>query len=217
MTNIFQRPEKVERRDRLWEIGIATLEKEGWQVERIAGAGKSSMRRLRKGGATKVATIRTTQDCWFAFPRTKGDKGWLTLDDTDTVVVVSVDSREAPKFALVHMFDQTEVRARFDRAYAQRLNAGRSITIGRGVWISLYEKDDGSPTLAGAGLGKDFPPIAKVPLENRELSASQPVGPGAQTPQGDGEVQPLTISQAKRGLALTFGVDPSRIKITVEA
>jgi hypothetical protein len=30
-------------------------------------------------------------------------------------------------------------------------------------------------------------------------------------------VWPLTINEPKQGLALTFGVDPSHIKITVEA
>jgi hypothetical protein len=214
MTNIYGTPDKVERRDRLWEIGLQTLEEQGWRVERVSGSGKSSMRRLRKSALVKLATIRTTQDRWFAFPRTKGDTGWLTLDEVDTVVVVSVDSRETPKFAHVHMFDQSEVKTRFDRAYAARMKAGRSIPVGRGVWVSLYEQDDGSPNLAGAGIGTVSPPIAMVALKkgDHEL-APQPV---AQPRAGD-SVRPLTMNEAKQGLALTFGVDPSQIKITIEA
>lgn len=213
MANINKTPKKAERRDRLWEIGLKTLEDKGWVVERVPGSGKSSMRRILKDGVAKIATIRTTQDLWFAFPRTKGDKGWLTLDDADVVIVVSVDNKDAPKFACVHMFDQAEIKGRFDRAYRARKNANRSIPVGRGVWISLYDKEDGSPALVGAGAGNVFPPIAKVPLEK---GASSPPLSIAESRSG-GNVQPLTINEAKQGLALTFGVDPSQIKITVEA
>lgn len=215
MTNVNGTPEKVELRERLWEIGVETLRAQGWEVERVAGSGKSSMRRITKGRLSKIATIRTTQDRWFAFPRTKDDKGWLTLDDSDCVVVVSVNEKEDPKFAWVHMFDQADIKKRLDRAYKVRQSANRQIPIGRGVWISLYRKDDGSPQLAGAGAGNDFPRIAEVPLQRGE---SQAVAVSAEPPRDSGgSVRPLSINEAKQGLALTFGVDASRIKITVEA
>jgi hypothetical protein len=155
------------------------------------------------------------QDRWVAFPRTKDDKGWLTLDDAEVLVVASVDEKESPKFAWVHVFDQANFRKRLDRAYAVRMKAKRRIPVGRGVWISLYREDDGSPQLAGAGAGNDTPPIAKVPLQKSEPWAA-PVS--AELPRNSGgSVRPLSINEAKQGLALAFGVDPSRIKITVEA
>lgn len=214
MTNIYGNPEKKERRKRLWEIGIQALEGQGWRVDRVSGSGKSSMRRLRKHGLVKVASIRTTQDCWYAFPRTGDDKGWLTLDDVDTVVIISVDDKAAPKLARVHIFDQREVKARLDRAYAVRAKAGRSFSVGRGHWVSLYESDDGSPTFAGAGIGNDFPPVAEVALAQ---DANDPGTPASGKPLDRERVQPLTMGEAKQDLALTFGVDPSQIKTTIEA
>jgi hypothetical protein len=215
MTNVFATPEKIERRDRLKEIAYETLAARGYVVERIGGAGKSSMRRLRKDGQQIVATIRTTQDRWFAFPRTSDDKGWLTLDNADVVVVVSVDDKENPKFALVHMFDQADIKSRMDRAYKARMDANRSIPVGRGVWVSLYDDENGSPSFAGAGAGKASPPIAKVPLKKGELGAVPDAPDAPNSPQSG--LQPLTINEAKQRLAITFGVDPSHIKITVEA
>lgn len=216
MTNVFATPQKVERRDRLKEIAYETLAAQGYVIERVAGAGKSSMRRLLKGGKQTIATIRTTQDRWFAFPRTSDDKGWLTLDDADVVVVVSVDDKENPQFALVHMFDQADIKSRMDRAYQARMNAKRSIPVGRGVWVSLYDDDNGSPSFAGAGAGKASPPIARVPLKKGELGPVVPDAPDAPISPRSG-LQPLTINEAKQRLAITFGVDPSHIKITVEA
>jgi hypothetical protein len=215
MTNVSATTEKSELRDRLWEIGLETLRSKGFDIERVSGSGKSSMRRITKNGVSKIATIRTTQDRWFAFPRTKDDKGWLTLDDSDCVVVVSVNEKEAPKFAWVHMFDQADIKKRLNRAYEVRRKAKRHIPVGRGVWISLYRKDDGSPQLAGAGAGNDSPRIAEVLLQTGEPQAA-PISAEALRDSG-GSVRPLSINEAKQGLALTFGVDPSHIKITVEA
>ena len=62
----------------------------------------------------------------------------------------------------------------------------------------------------GAGAGLDNPPIARVALAAGEIKASESLGDGE-------ENKPLTIAGAKRGLALSFGVDASSIKITIEA
>jgi hypothetical protein len=213
MTNVFATPEKGERRDRLFEIGIEALKAQGWAVDRVPGLGKSSVRRIKKDSEEKLVAIRTTQDRWIAFPRTGDDSGWLTLDDVDAVVAVSVDDKEQPKFALVHLFEQTDIKTRFDRAYAARLAAGRSIPIGRGVWLSLYDRESVDvATLVGAGAGLASPPIARAPLKREEFGIESIASPTLTTDEA-----PLTIAEAKRRLARTFGVDPSSIKITVEA
>ena len=73
----------------------------------------------------------------------------------------------------------------------------------------------------GAGAGLKFPPIATGALRS-DTGTSIDVS----TPNGDGEISqitkdaveaPLSIAEAKRRLAETFGVDPASIKITVEA
>lgn len=210
MTNIYTTPEKLPTRDRLLQIGYQTMEEEGWSLERVPGIGKSSVRRLVRGAESKLVSFKTTQDQWLAFSRTADDRAWSTLQDVDAVVVISVDDCGNPRNANVHFVDKNDLLARFDRAYAARKAAGHTIPVGRGVWISLYDAEKSSPVnLIGAGAGIAFPPIAKVPLAGPREDVKSSVA--AVTEEG-----PLTIPEAKRRLALTFGVDPSAIKISVE-
>ena len=213
MTNVYGRPEKVELRRKLFGIGVHALEKDGWKIERVQGSGKSSMRRITRGVESKLVAIRTTQDTSIAFPRDKTDRKWVTLSDVDAVVAVSVDDAEEPRFAQVHVLDGKEMRDRFDRTYRARMAAGYMIPLGRGVWVSLYQQEaQDPPSRVGAGAGLDHPPIYRVSL----LDGPGPEGgeeAAAPTPS-DG---PLTIGEAKRRLALTFGVAPQSVKITIEA
>ncbi len=214
MTNIFKTPEKVDTGNRLFKIGLETLRQQGWKVERIPGLGKSSVRLITKGAKSRKVSIRTSQDTWIAFPRTKKDDRWVTLSDVDVVLAVSVDDKDDPKFVQVHMIEADEMRQRFDRAYAARIAAGRSIQLGRGVWVSLYRRETADPVdNVGAGAGLDHPPIVRVPLEPAETDSDARF----ETKGGDNQEKPLTIAEAKRRLAMTLGVDPSSIKITVEA
>lgn len=215
MTNVYGSEEKVARKTQLFEAGVEALEKQGYKVERVPGAGKSSLRKITKGNKSKLVSIRTTQDTWIAFPRDKTNSRWVTLSEVDAVVAVSVDDPHDPKFANVHMIDGNEMRFRFDSAYAARLKAGHTIPVGRGVWVSLYiPESHAHPAHVGAGAGLKYPPIATVPLEPGALASSDE--DGAEEVVHDNDA-PLTIAEAKRRLAITFGVDPSSIKITVEA
>jgi hypothetical protein len=216
MTNVYRTPEKVTMKAQLFRIALEVLQKNGWKVEREPRSGKSSVRRITKGNESLLISIRTTQDTWIAFPRMPADKSWRTLDNVDAVVPVSVDDRENPKFAKVHLIDGDEVRARFNRAYKARKAAGHSIPVGRGIWVSLYDQEATDPVnRIGAGMGLEFPPIAVVPLSSEQIAAV-----GADDDEdvaSPGEEAPLSISEAKRRLALSLGVDPANIKITVEA
>ena len=200
-------------RDRLSEIAIETLEKKGWKHEK-AGR-KSSVWRITKDGKDQQVSIRTSQNTWIAFPRNKDDDGWETLSQVNWVLAVSVDDRDWPKFANVHMIPADELRERFDRAYAAR-NAlaarnpdRKEVALDRGMWLSLYHQESDDPvTHVGAGAGLKYPPIAQVPLE--PTTETKTVSAGT-------DDSPLTIVEAKRRLAKYFGVDPACIKITVEA
>lgn len=141
-----------------------------------------------------------------AFPRTKDDARWATLSDVDVVVVASVDPDDQ-EFALIHMIDADELRDRFDRAYAARLNADHAIPLGRGVWVALYENEAAEPvSLVGAGAGLANEPIARVRLPWGGAPAASP--PVAGTTQRAGASNTdggtLTIAEAKSRLARTL-------------
>ncbi len=217
MTNVTMTPEKKRIRRALISAAVSTLENQGWTVTGVKGGGrKGRVRRITKGGKSLQAVIRTTQDTWIAFPRTKDDSKWVTLSDADVVVASSVDDPANPQFALVHILPAEEMRDRFDRAYAARLAAGHTIPVGRGVWVALYEEEGTSPIQrVGAGAGIAHPAVGRVSLNAPAPSAA--AAPAAQISADDQDFEPLTIAQAKTRLARTLGVDPSSIRITVEA
>lgn len=225
MANVTKTPEKKRIRMALVDAALSTLEKEGWKVARVRGGGKGRVRRISRGTKNLLAAIRTSQDEYIAFPRTDDDSAWATLSEVDVVVAAAVDDARNPKFAQVHMFDAGDLRQRFDRAYAARRAAGHTIPLGRGVWVSLYHDEATDPVgRVGAGIGLASPPIARIPLN--AVAAPRTHAPGAPPAQpptwssgasDDSDDEPLTIAQAKTRLARTLGVDPSSIKITVEA
>lgn len=209
MTNVSATPEKVELRRRLFGLGEKALEQDGWRLERIPGSGKASVRRIIRNGESRVVSIRTTQDTWIAFPRSADGGGWVTLDDVDTVIAVTVDDREAPKWAAAYMVSAEEMRQRFDRAYQARKDAGHSVPAGRGVWVSMFAKEDQDVVATiGGGIAVGKEPMLRVRLSEDD---DQPVALTAEATEA-----PLTIAEAKNRLALSFGVDPEKVKITIE-
>ena len=212
-------PTKTRTRRLLVASCIQVLESEGWLATKVSGFGNARIRRISKDGKSKLAAIRTTQDQWLAFPRTKDDTRWATLSDVEVVVVASVDPDD-PKFARIHMIDADELQDRFDRAYAARRAASHTIPKGRGVWIALYENEAPDPVaLVGAGAGIANPPIARVRLtEIGPPAADSPaVTITHRASASAADEDRLTIAEAKLRLARSLGVDPSSIKITVEA
>lgn len=217
MTNVSATSEKVAIRGKLFQAALKALKDEGWAVERIAGSGKASVRRITKGKLAKIVSIRTTQDQWIAFPRTPDDEAWATLQDVDCVVASSVDDRDNPQFALVHKIPGDEMRRRFDKAYAARKKANYVLPVGRGIWLSLYETEADEPvTYVGGGIGLAYPAIARIPLS--DMSGDSTSQPTADDLGDDGATEaPLTIAEAKRRLALSLGVNESDIKITISS
>lgn len=216
MTNIFGSPEKHARKKQLFQIGVQTLEKDGWTVTKEK-LGKSSVRRITKNGDSKLVSIRTTQDTWLAFPPKPQGKGWFTLDDVDVVLAVSV-AGHPPREARVHWLPADEMRKRYDLAYKARKESDRVLPERRGVWIPLYERESDNPenvSYVGGGAGLDHPPIARVPLKPGGGGPS-PSGP-AGSAQGHGDNGRFTIHDAKRLLASSYAVPESGIKITIEA
>ncbi|NYF33808.1 hypothetical protein [Sphingopyxis sp. JAI108] len=213
MTNIFATPDKVSTKTKLFNCGVAALEQDGWKVERIPKVGKSSVRRIVRQNESKVVTIRTTQDTYIAFPRNDDDTEWVTLSMVDMVVAVSVDDAENPRFAKVHFIDGDEMRDRFNRSYDARITAGHTIGTGRGMWLGLYDPEQQDlPSHVGAGAGLAHPAIATFPLDEASEIRTTPAAIETSVSPVNG---PLSISEARRLLAETFGVDPSNVEITI--
>lgn len=223
MTNVVGTPRKRATRSGLFAFAVQTLEQEGWSVSRIPKGGKASLRLITKGSERHKVSIRTSQDAWIAFPRKTGADGWVTLDDVDFVVAVSVNDRHNPTIARVHMIPGDEARSRFNRAYAARKAAQHILHDGRGIWLSLYDKDEAEPvTHVGAGMGLDYEPLASLDLTKSGLPVQNNPTVGAddedqsEQVRGSATITNLTIPEAKRQLAESLGVPESAIKISIE-
>ena len=230
MTNIYATREKLQYAKRLFEIGIEYLEGQGYEVSRVPRSGKKSLRRVKKGKEEFNVAIRTSQDQWFAFPRDH-DGNWLGMDDVivKRVIVVALNTRDKDKekFGLVHDFTADEVRKRLNKNYEARYAVNPNFDVSHGNWISLYNEEAKEPTsFVGAGIGIKFPPVARVPLLGKTADdagevdvteAAELSNVPATVRQREDNDSPLTIAEAKRRLALTFGVEPNAIKITIEA
>ena len=228
MTNVSGTPKKRATRRGLFALAVQTLEKEGWAVTRVPRGGKASLRQITRGREVHKVSIRTTQDTWIAFPRDRSGKdGWVTLDDVDFVVAASVNDKVNPTEARIHMIPGDEARDRFNRAYAARKAAHHTLPAGRGIWVSLYERDAKDPvTHVGAGAGLAHPAIGVLDLTKSSLptggeedvddevdDSEEGAPPAAAAPTVEA---PLTLPDAKRRLAASLGVPESAIKITIE-
>lgn len=226
MTNVSGTPTKRETRSGLFVFAVETLEKEGWTVSRVPRGGKASLRLITKGDKSHKVSIRTSQDAWIAFPRKTGADGWVTLDDVDFVVAVSVDDRHNPTIARVHMIPADDARSRFDRAYAARKAAGHTLPEGRGIWLSLYDNDETDPVShVGGGMGVDYKSLATLDLAKSSLPTGTEIDTGEDEGAEDEDqvasisnpaIETLTIPEAKRLLALSLGIPESAIKISIE-
>lgn len=224
MTNVSSTPKKKATRAGLFAFAIETLEKAGWKVSRVPRGGKASLRLITKGSESHRVSIRTSQDAWIAFPRKTKEAGWVTLDEVDFVVAVSVNDRHNPTEVRVHMIPGDDARARFERAYAARKAAQHTLPDGRGIWLSLYDKDAPDPVShVGAGMGLEYKPLAILDLTKASLPAgADNLNEESADDEDEGcvavavENAPLTISEAKRRLAQTLGVPEAAIKISIE-
>jgi len=91
----------------------------------------------------------------------------------------------------------------------------------------LYREEEENPVnLVGAGAGLTNPPIARVPLKNERVDSSEPRRKlravallralNSNMPHVAEDIR-LSIPEAKRLLAISFGVNEGDIKITISS
>lgn len=226
MPNIsYKTNEKKIKISRLREIALLALRNDGWAVDRAERTRKTSIRKITRNNESRLISICTSTNTWIAFKRTEEDGRhfWETLNDVEFVVAASVDRKDAPTEVRVHMLEADDLRKRFDHAHEARKSAGRKIKDDQGLWISLYEEEspDCSTNLVGAGAGLEFPAFYSECLNDKATENMHEDELTETTshivisyPTSDAH---LSIPEAKRRLAITLGVLPENIKISVEA
>ncbi len=213
-------------RNLLVDAAKQAAEKEGYKLQRVPGRGLSNIWNMEKDGKTEKVSIRTTQDRWIAFPRIERGTKWKTLDEVDMVIVAAVDSKESPKNIEVYIFPASEVRKRFNDAYAARDKDGQINYDNFGMWVALDEDLRGIARSVGSGIVKQYPRVAVYSIEallSAAPIANQPphTGIGGTIDEGTGqEVQPATIAEVmawtRRRVAEIAGVRVDAVKLDLK-
>jgi hypothetical protein len=161
-----------------WHLMVAAAKRgakaQGYELERLPGRGLSNIWTIAKNGKTQRAAIRTTRDRWIAFPPLAKGTKWKTLDEVDSVIVASVDSKEEPENIEVFILPADEVRKRFDAAYAARVKAGLVLRDNFGMWVRLDLDKRDAHAAVGSGIIEKYKRVAVFSIEN--LLAENAVG-----------------------------------------
>ena len=192
------------------------LEEAGHVPQRMPGRGRANVWAIEEDGQPKRVSIRTTRDRWFAFSPLANGTAWKTLDDVDIVLVAAVDDPDEPNSIEVYRFDADEVRKRFDRSYAARIQAGQKEPDDFGMWVGLDPDSRGLPASVGSGLASEHTPIAIYALEQliaghkHDESESAENGAAAEpSPNTIAEV----MNQARMRIATLSGVHVEAVKL----
>jgi hypothetical protein len=166
--------------------------------------------------------IKTSADRWVGVPRNQAGS-WGLIGAVDELFVVTFNDRYNPTRLQVIAFDPKQVIAMGEQVYAKAQKEGQS-----GLqWIPLDNQQNKETTAMAAGpLGPHGTIISDEEIQWTSGDAPEPDKPSAaeiSTPPANGPAPEatrpplrLTIPEAKAALALTFGVNPDAIKITVE-
>lgn len=176
----------------------AAEEKTGSSMTRLPGRGLSNMFRLERDGKTHIASVRTTNDRWFAFNPKEGG-GWKTLDDVEVVLVAAVDDPHSPQNIEVYRFPASEVRERFDASLHARLAAGW-VKKDYAMWLALDEQKSDTPSAVGSGLAGKYKPIAVFPIGDMgDEPAAGEVDPEPPPSPEEQHAVPTTIAAVLQG------------------
>jgi hypothetical protein len=202
---------------------LTVLQQQGYQVSQsLKIPGAFGFHAKHNGKPTRIG-IKTSADRWVGVPRNEAGE-WGLLGAVDEVFVVTFNDRYAPKRLQVIAFDPQKIISMGEAVYAKAAKAEQS-----GLqWIPLDNHPNKHTTAMAAG---PLLPHGKIIFDEEiewtsgddpepdEATAEAAIPPAS---ANGGATQPtpaplrLTIPEAKAALALTFGIHPEAIKITVE-
>ncbi|OBQ66488.1 hypothetical protein EFV37_35910 (plasmid) [Mesorhizobium loti] len=160
MSNSLSTLSESQRWHLMVDAAKKAAEAQGYSMTRVPGRGLSNIWNIAKDGKTQTAAIRTTRDRYIAFPPLKGGTKWKTLDDVETVIVATVDSKEDPENVEVYIFPADDVRKRFNAHYAARSKEGQTIKDNFGMWVGLDRDNRGIAASVGTGILDHYKHVA---------------------------------------------------------
>lgn len=158
--------------------------------------------------------IKTATDRWVGVPRQPNGE-WGLLSAVDVVFVVTVSPVKNPKALQIYEFAPAAIIEKATKVYAKAAAVKQTGF----QWIPLDHHEGRSGTSMAAGpLGPVGRLIVEEEIEWIEHEDDPRLSEANRQSTKDDDPdrgQPLTISEAKRRLALAFGVRPDAIEITI--
>lgn len=196
---------------------VTCLEAEGFAVtSQPGGQGARDLSRIRivKGSEALICAIKTSTSGRISFVRDT-DGSYKVLDQVDRVIHAHPMTNDPSKIA-ISMFDRATVRKAFDQNY----RALTDHSMGHiPSWVNP-EPETGWRQ-AGSGFKNEALWRKTITIASGTDARAGHLAWGA----GDVElnptvpeipVSPLSMKQAKEGLAAMFGVSPDKIEITIK-
>jgi hypothetical protein len=189
-------------------VGRQLLADRYGELEPISGQGVQSGIRfaISEGGERLICAIKVAagEDVHrIHFPRNASDGTWSTLKDVDRVLYLRRRPDRRDKYE-AQMHSQAVLLEAFDKNYAHTASVGMGHLP---AWLSP-DVEEGD-RFVGSGYG-----TKALWKATGRLHDSDGVKPAVATAP---EVRPLTIQEAKDGIAASLGIAPEAIEIIIRA
>ncbi|WP_257164773.1 hypothetical protein [Bradyrhizobium sp. SRS-191] len=173
------------------------------QLTLLSGQGVTTGERVEfeLDGNRVRCVIKVSSGGRISFGKSEGK--WSGLDACDFVAMVAPTSLDDDDH-IISFFDQRTMKLVFDANQAAQDEAGMGHLPN---WVAPFHEEGRGPRGVGDGFGDKA--LWSEPLIMASTPAPRLGASATRT------VRALTIAEAKQGLAMTFGVDPDAIEITI--
>jgi hypothetical protein len=193
----------------LREMGEKILSDRCGPIAAVSGRGVQGGTRfsIREDGKNLVCAVKVAagdEIHRIHFPRSQRGATWTTLTEVDRVLYIRRRPGQTDQFE-AQMHSKDVLLRAFDANYAHALKKGIDHLP---AWLSP-DAEEGD-RFVGSGFGKDA--LWTCYGSIKQDASGSAVSDGKST-----GVQPLTLQQAKNGLAAHFGVAPEAIEIIIRS
>ncbi|WP_029031021.1 hypothetical protein [Salinarimonas rosea] len=209
---------QARRRSILTDFAKEAMIAQGYQLGASLGVpGAHGFEATIDGQRVRVG-VKTAADRWLSIPRNDAGEFGL-LDKIDVLFTVTFDRWPDARKVQVYEIDPAALieKARIAYDKAEELNH-------HGLQFLPFDEELTRKTATAQAAGHLLEIARLFTEEDIEWDGEAFSTPSEPSPETEIEIEQvtapsrrLTIQEAKEGLALTFGVDPSAIKISIEA
>jgi len=192
--------------DLLLQAGLDLMKRNSKPLTKCSSAGRSMMYVLENGETVRA---RTCNDHILIVLSDKpsGDAK-LNIEGTDWLLIVMPEIERTPGKVIAYLVPTKVAADAARQTHSDWLATSPNTKGGNTTW-NLWFREDGPPK------ANDFARKWSAYRLEGTVDISQPITTTPSAASSKAAVGPLTMAEAKKGLALTFDVPPEAIEITI--